>query len=62
MNSYMNEFFLITFSSFDMGKHQSSKSEPERFYHGFVLELLVELNDRYQVLDIMDLHLRGNVY
>lgn len=50
MNSYMNEVSLMTFSSFDTGKHPSGKSEPERFYHGFVLGLLVELNDRYQVL------------
>lgn len=38
MNSYMNEFSLMTFSSFDTGKHPSGKSEPERFYHGFAFE------------------------
>ena len=45
----MNEVALSTFSSFDSGKHPSGKSEPERFYHGFVLGLLVELRDKYEV-------------
>ena len=27
----------------------SAESEPERFYHGFVLGLLVELEDRYYI-------------
>ena len=49
MNAYMNEVALATFSNFDSGKHPSSKTQPERFYHGFVLGLLVELRDRYQV-------------
>ena len=49
MNAYMNEVALATFSNFDSGTHPSSKSQPERFYHGFMLGLLVELRDRYQV-------------
>ena len=49
MNIYMNEVALSTFSSFDTGNHPSGKSEPERFYHGFVLGLLVELRDKYEV-------------
>ena len=49
MNAYMNEVALVTFSNFDSGIHPSSKTQPERFYHGFVLGLLVELRDRYQV-------------
>ena len=49
MNAYMNEVALATFSNFDSGIHPSSKTQPERFYHGFVLGLLVELRDRYQV-------------
>lgn len=49
MNIYMNEVALSTFSSFDSGKHPSGKSEPERFYHCFVLGLLVELRDKYEV-------------
>ena len=49
MNIYMNEVALSTFSSFDSGKHPSGKSGSERFYHGFVLGLLVELRDKYEV-------------
>ena len=29
--------------------HPSEAAQPERFYHGFVLGLLVELRDRYQL-------------
>ena len=47
MNEYMNEVALHTFSNFDVGKHPSGRAEPERFYHGFVLGLLVELRDSY---------------
>ena len=46
MNEYMNRVAEITFSSFDTGT-KPSVSEPERFYHGFVLGLMVELSDRY---------------
>lgn len=46
MNEYMNRVALNTFSSFDTGNRPSG-IEPERFYHGFVLGLLVELEDRY---------------
>ena len=46
MNAYMNRVALQTFSYFDTGKHPS-QDEPERFYHGFVLGLLVDLNQRY---------------
>ena len=49
MNIYMNDVALATFSSFDTGKKPSEKSQPERFYHGFVLGLLVELRERYQI-------------
>ena len=49
MNIYMNDVALATFGSFDTGKKPSEKSQPERFYHGFVLGLLVELRDRYQI-------------
>lgn len=48
MNYYMNKVALATFSYFDTGKNPSDL-EPERFYHGFVLGLLVELSDRYAV-------------
>lgn len=46
MNLYMNQVALATFSYFDTGKRPSG-AEPERFYHGFVLGLMVELSDRY---------------
>ncbi len=49
MNIYMNEVALATFSNFDTGTHPSEKTQPERFYHGFVLGLLVELRERYVV-------------
>ena len=46
MNEYMNRVALQTFSYFDTGD-RASGTEPERFYHGFVLGLLVDLQDRY---------------
>ena len=46
MNVYMNEVALKTFSYFDTGKNPS-RSEPERFYHGFVLGLMIDLQNRY---------------
>ena len=49
MNEYMNQVTLETFSSFDTGKRPSGKTEPERFYHGFVLGLMVDLRDRYVI-------------
>ena len=48
MNVYMNRVSSEMFSSFDTGK-KPSKAEPERFYHGFVLGLMVELSDRYTI-------------
>lgn len=49
MNQYMNQISRQTFSSFDPGKRPSDKAEPERFYHGFVLGLIVDLADRYRI-------------
>ena len=46
MNVYMNKVAFATFSYFDTGKNPSWQ-EPERFYHGFVLGLMVDLADRY---------------
>ncbi len=45
MNKYMNEITSAMFSTFDTGKKPSEKAEPERFYHGFVLGLMVDLVD-----------------
>lgn len=49
MNEYMNRVTSETFSYFDTGKRASGKAEPERFYHGFVLGLIVELENRYTI-------------
>ena len=70
MNEYMNSVALDVFSSFDTGRRLSERSQPERFYHGFVLGLMVDLSDRYTVTsnresgfgryDIMLEPLKGN--
>ena len=49
MNYYMNKMALATFSFFDTGKHASESSEPERFYHGFVLGLIAEQAEEYEI-------------
>ena len=49
MNAYMNKVALETISYFDTGKKPSEAAEPEKFYHGFVLGLIVDLADRYTV-------------
>ena len=46
MNVYMNHVALNCFSYFDTGRGIPGM-EPERFYHGFVLGLLVELQNEY---------------
>lgn len=48
MEDYINGVALHVFSSFDTGgkdRHQA----PERFYHGFVLGLMVDLKDKYVI-------------
>ena len=50
MNEYMNEVALQSFSSFDVARNVSSKDAPERFYHGFVLGMIVDLSDRYHII------------
>lgn len=49
MNLYMNRIALSVFSFFDTGKKPSEATEPERFYHGFVLGLIVDLEERYRI-------------
>ncbi len=49
MNEFMNEIALVSFSSFDTAKSASLKDAPERFYHGFVLGLMVELDGRFEI-------------
>lgn len=46
MNEYMNRVAFATFSYFDTGRNPA-REEPERFYHGFVLGLMVDLQNRY---------------
>ncbi len=46
MNLYMNRITMEIFSYFDTGT-DPSREEPERFYHGFVLGLLVTLRKKY---------------
>jgi len=48
MNEYMNRVALNIFSYFDVGNRPSGE-EPERFYHGFVLGLMVDLQRDYIV-------------
>lgn len=49
MNIYMNDVAMSTFSYFDVGTQPSERTQPERFFHGFVLGLLVELRDIYEI-------------
>ena len=59
MNLYMNRVTLEMFSYFDTGggvreetepnESNVSSNAPERFYHGFVLGLMVKLADRYSI-------------
>ena len=48
MNEYMERVAEQIFSSFDTGT-QPSRTQPERFFHGFVLGLMVDLTDRYVI-------------
>ena len=50
MNRFMNDIALNTFSFFDVGKNPSAANEPEKFYHGFVLGLIVDLGNRYNII------------
>ena len=49
MNAYMNEIAMESFSFFDSGKNLSESKVAERFYHGFVLGLLVDLRKIYRI-------------
>lgn len=49
MNTFMNKVALNTFSSFDSGNKPSEQTEPERFYHGFVLGMVVNMEGKYIV-------------
>lgn len=49
MNEFMNRIALQSFSSFDIAKGAAEDDDPERFYHGFVLGLMVGLEERFAV-------------
>ncbi len=49
MNYYMNKVAMATFSYFDVGGGRVEDSEPERFYHGFVLGLMADQADVYEI-------------
>ena len=48
MNVYINRVAFTIFSYFDTGNRVPGQ-EPERFYHGFVLGLMVDLQRDYIV-------------
>ena len=50
MNEFMNDIALTTFSSFDIAESAAKNDAPERFYHGFVLGLMVELKGSYEIV------------
>ena len=50
MNEFMNRIALCSFSNFDIAKRASGNDAPERFYHGFVLGLMVELAGRFRIM------------
>lgn len=49
MEEYMNRVTSDTFSYFDVANASTTYAEPERFYHGFVLGLMVDLRGRYAI-------------
>ncbi|MCI9221498.1 MAG: AAA family ATPase [Lachnospiraceae bacterium] len=50
MNEFMETIALATFSSFDIAESAAKNDAPERFYHGFVLGLMVELKGSYEIV------------
>ena len=49
MNYYMNRMAISTFSYFDVGSGNGDDLGPERFYHGFVLGLIAEHAEDYEI-------------
>lgn len=54
MNKYMNRISTELFDVFDTEVRPSGKEETERFYHAFVLGLMVGLADRYLITSDRD--------
>lgn len=48
MNEYINYVAMEMVSVFDVGRRPSEKA-PERFYHGLVLGLVVDLREEYEI-------------
>ena len=53
MNAYMNKVTLKTISYFDSGNSPSDE-EPERFFHGLVLGLMVDQTENYIITSNME--------
>lgn len=49
MNRYLNNVAMMIASNFDSGKKPSEYTAPEKFYHGLVLGLILELRDTYVI-------------
>ncbi|WP_044974716.1 AAA family ATPase [Ruminococcus sp. HUN007] len=49
MNEYMNRIVFSSISTFDSAYNEDDFLAPEKFYHGLVLGMLVELRERYAV-------------
>lgn len=49
MNDYMNQVVSTTFSYFDTGAGAFEATKSEKFYHGFVLGMMVDLANRYRI-------------
>ncbi len=48
MNAFINDVAMDMVSFFDVGTRPSEKA-PERFYHGLVLGMIVDLRDKYRI-------------
>lgn len=49
MNEYLNQVLLATVSSFDSANQPSTWLQPEKFYHGLALGLILDLRDMYMI-------------
>lgn len=50
MNLYINRITLAVVSNFDSGYKPSRQSQPEKFYHGLILGLMMSLSGHYAIL------------
>ena len=49
MNGYLNSVALDVSGSFDSGRQPSGKMQPEKFYHGLVLGIMLDLRNQYVI-------------